>query len=220
MTRLFLLLGALGMAFVQWLIFCYAPLESTMGITQKIFYLHLPLAWWGLCCFLVVFLCSIAVLRTKNQKAACLARACAETGELFAILTVFTGMIWGKNAWGVWWTWDPRLTTALILCFIYAGYLLLQNLDMPKERKERLCAVTGILAFLDVPLVFLSARIWRSIHPSVFTAQGAAMSEEMLCTVLGAIGAFGLFATGLIRLRLETLTLARKLEELSLQHFE
>ena len=89
-------------------------------------------------------------------------------------------MLWGRQAWGVWWTWDPRLTTALILCFIYAGYLSLEHLELAPVRRQKICAVLGILGFLDVPLVFFSARLWRSIHPAVFTAEGAAMSEEML----------------------------------------
>lgn len=220
MTRIFLIAGAIGMILTQVLIFFYAPLETSMGITQKIFYVHLPLAWWGLIAFFAAFLASIIVLKSHNQKAVRISRACCEVGELLAVLTVITGMIWGKNAWGVWWTWDPRLTTALILCFMYAAVLLLNNLEMPKERKETLTAVTAILAFLDVPLVFISARIWRSIHPAVFTSKGAAMSPEMLVTVLFAITAFGIFTLGLISLRCANLALSAKLDDLSQQHFE
>ncbi|MBO4334379.1 MAG: cytochrome c biogenesis protein CcsA [Desulfovibrio sp.] len=205
MTSLLLLLGALGMALCQWLIFCYAPVEVSMGLTQKIFYLHLPLAWWGLVSFMIVFVASVAFLWKRKASAMLLAKAAGEVGELLALLTVITGIIWGKTAWGVWWTWDPRLTTALVLCFLYAGWLMLHSLDFPEERKQMLCAVTGILAFLDVPLVFVSSRIWRTIHPAVFTSQGIQMSQEMLITVLCALLAFGFFFGGLVRLRLATL---------------
>ncbi|MCR5814906.1 MAG: cytochrome c biogenesis protein CcsA [Desulfovibrio sp.] len=212
MTSFLLLVGALGMACSQWLIFCYAPIEESMGLTQKIFYLHLPLAWWGLISFMIVFAASVAFLCKRRPKAMLLAKAAGEVGELLALLTVLTGIIWGKTAWGVWWTWDPRLTTALVLCFLYAGWLMLHSLDFPEERKQMLCAVTGVLAFLDVPLVFISSRIWRTIHPAVFTSQGINMSQEMLLTVMCALLAFGLFFAGLLRLRLATLNAQAALE--------
>ncbi len=212
MTSLFLLLGALGMGLSQWLIFCYAPIEVSMGLTQKIFYLHLPLAWWGLISFMIVFFASVAFLFKRKASIMLLAKAAGEVGELLALLTVVTGIIWGKTAWGVWWTWDPRLTTALVLCFLYAGWLMLHSLDFPPERKQMLCAVTGILAFLDVPLVFISSRIWRTIHPAVFTSKGINMSQEMLITVICALVAFGFFFAGLLRLRLATLTAQAKIQ--------
>ncbi|MBR3664325.1 MAG: cytochrome c biogenesis protein CcsA [Desulfovibrio sp.] len=214
MTSLLLLLGALGMACCQWLIFCYAPIEESMGITQKIFYVHLPLAWWGLISFLIVFVASLLFLCKHRPVYMRLAKAAGEIGELLAVLTVLTGIIWGKTAWGVWWTWDPRLTTALVLCFLYAGWLMLHGLDFPEERKQKLCAVTGILAFLDVPLVFISSRIWRTIHPAVFTSQGIQMSQEMLITVLCALFAFGLFYAGLLRLRFACLNAQARLASL------
>ncbi|MBQ7617914.1 MAG: cytochrome c biogenesis protein CcsA [Desulfovibrio sp.] len=201
MTPFLLLTGALGMILGHYLIWFYAPIEETMGLTQKIFYLHLPLAWWGLIFFFIVFVCAAFYLKTRQSKFLHLARAAGEIGELLAVLTVITGMIWGKTAWGVWWTWDPRLTTALVMCFVYGGWLILHSLDLAPERKAMICSVTGILAFLDVPLVFLSSRLWRSIHPTVFSKSGIAMTEEMLLTVLFAIGAFGLFCFGLLNLR-------------------
>ncbi|MBQ7456639.1 MAG: cytochrome c biogenesis protein CcsA [Desulfovibrio sp.] len=214
MTSFLLGMGALGVALCQWLIFCYAPLEATMGLSQKIFYCHLPLAWWGLFAFFLVFLASIRYLWKREPRVAAFALACGEVGELLAVLTVGTGMIWGKAAWGVWWTWDPRLTTALVLCFIYAGWLLLHRLDLAFARRALLCAVTGIIAFLDVPLVFVSSRIWRSIHPAVFTQSGAGLAFEMLGTVLACIVCVGLFCAGLIRLRYQQLKISTRLDDL------
>ena len=152
---LLVLLGGAALAVCQWLIFFYAPVEAQLGLMQKVFYTHLPLAWWALISFLVVFVASI---------------------------------VWARRSWGVWWTWDPRLTTTLVMWFIYAGYLVLRGLDLPPQRKRMICAVVGVVAFLDVPLVFLSARLWRSIHPAVFASKGGGLEPEMKLTAMACSG--------------------------------
>ncbi|WP_297219261.1 cytochrome c biogenesis protein CcsA [uncultured Desulfovibrio sp.] len=204
--------GALAFAGCQWLIHAYAPLEAQLGLMQKIFYVHLPLAWWALISFFVVFAGSVAVLVRGSQSADRLCRAAAEVGVLLSGLTLVTGMIWARRSWGVWWTWDPRLTTALIMWFVYTGYLVLRGLDLPPRRKSVVCAVLGIVAFLDVPLVFLSARLWRSIHPNVIGAEGGGMEPEMALTAVCCVLAFGLFWAGLIWLRKRQLDLEARLE--------
>ena len=211
MTRFCLLVGALAQALAAYLIYNYAPIEATMGLSQKIFYFHLPLAWWGLFSFFIVFIASILTLNSTKDWPPYLLQAAAEVGELLAILTLISGMVWGKIAWGVWWTWDPRLTTALILCFIYGGLLLIQKLDLGTTRTQKLAAVIGIIGFIDVPLVFLSARYWRSIHPTVFTSSGIAMSSEMITTLFIALISFGLFWFGLLMLRFNILKLASQI---------
>lgn len=201
MARIAALLGCLCMAACQWLIACYAPLEAAMGPVQKIFYYHLPLAWWGLISFLAVFIGSIMYLWKRALFWDCLCAACAEVGLLLAALSVMTGMIWARRSWGVWWTWDPRLTTALVMCFLYAGYMLIRGLDMPVDRKRVICAVIGIIAFADVPLVFFSARIFRSIHPSVFASEGGGLEPEMKLTALACVAAMGFVWYSLCALR-------------------
>jgi heme exporter protein C len=121
-----------------------------------------------------------------------LAGAAAELGVLFSGLALISGSIWGRAAWNVWWTWDPRLTTTLIMWFVYAGYLVLRGSGMGGERRAMVSAVLGVVAFLDVPLVFYSARIWRSVHPAVLASQGGGLEPEMWHTVLANIAAFGL----------------------------
>lgn len=190
------LAGGLGLAFCHWLILVYAPIESTMRLPQKIFYLHMPLAWWGLFSFFLVFAASIAYLVTRKERWDALAGACAEVGLVLAVLALATGSIWGKPAWGVWWTWDARLTTTLVMCFIYAGYLILRGIDMQPERRSRIAAVVGIVAFLDVPLVFLSARLWSYIHPPSIT-----LAPEMKITLVACLGFFSLLWAGLVGLR-------------------
>ena len=195
------LAGGLAMAAVQWLVFRYAPVEQSMGMTQKIFYLHLPLAWWGLFSFFVVFIASIAFLRTRKTRWEILADSAAEIGVVLATLVLVTGSIWAKAAWWRWWIWDYRLTTSLIMWFVYAAYLLVRNLDMPRERRATLKAVLGIVAFLDVPLVFSATRLWESHHPSGTMTSPDGLEPEMRLTVIAALAAFGLLWAALLYLR-------------------
>ena len=208
------LLGGLAFAACQWLIYAYAPVEETLGLPQKIFYVHLPLAWWALMSFFLVFLGSIAYLWRRNPAADRLCAAAAETGVLLSGLALVTGMLWARRSWGVWWTWDPRLTTTLIMWFIYAGYLVLRGLDLPQQRRNVVCAVVGIVAFLGVPRVCLSARIWRSIHPAVFGNKGGGLEPEMRLTVIACVISFGLLWAGLVWIRKRQLDLAARLDAL------
>lgn len=204
------LAGGLCLACCQWLIFVYAPLESTMGVVQKIFYLHLPLAWWGLFSFFVTFVASIAFLKTRNPRWDALAASAAEIGLLLASLALIAGMLWAKPAWGRWWTWDARLTTTLIMCFVYAGYLLVRGMDMQPERRSRVAAVIGIAAFLDVPLVYFSARLWSYIHP-----KSIGLEPEMKVALFASVACFSLLWAGLLGLRWRLAMDEQRLEALA-----
>jgi len=192
LIRILAMASVLALAVGQWFIWSYAPLEETMGVVQKIFYIHMPLAWWALVSFFVVFLASVRHLMKRDAASDILAGAAAELGVLLAGLALVSGSIWGRAAWNVWWTWDPRLTTTLIMWFVYAGYLVLRGSGMGGERRAMVSAVLGVVAFLDVPLVFYSARIWRSVHPAVLASQGGGLEPEMWHTVLANLVAFGL----------------------------
>lgn len=193
-------IGGMALAACQWLIYVYAPVEASLGIPQKIFYMHLPLAWWALFSFFLVFAGSIAWLWRRKPVMDSLCQAAAELGLLFSGLALLSGMIWAKISWGVWWTWDPRLSTTLVMWFIYAAYALLRHMDMPLERRRVICAVMGIVAFLDVPLVFVSARIFRSIHPAVF-AKGGGLDSEMQLAALCCVTGLGIYWLALLLLR-------------------
>ena len=211
MPQLLALAGGVALAACQWLIYRYAPEETTLGLMQKIFYTHLPLAWWALFSFFLVFAGSIAVLVRRSESADRLCAAAAEVGVLFCGLSLVTGMLWARKSWGVWWTWDPRLSTTLVMWFVYAAYLLLRGLDMAPERRRLVCAVVGVAAFVDAPLVFVSARIWRSIHPAVFGARGGGLESEMKLTAVACVVAMGLFWAGLVWLRKRQIDLAARL---------
>ncbi len=210
------LIFGIGFAFCQYLIYVYAPIEQTMGLAQKIFYYHLSVAMWAFAAFFVNCITSICYLKTKKSKYDCIAVASGEIGLLFATLTLITGMVWGKNSWNVWWTWDPRLTTTLILWFIYAGYLTIRT--MPTSKAPSMAAVVGIIGFIDVPLVFFSARLWRSIHPSVFTSEGIGLEPEMIHTVIACVGIFFFLFFSLLVIRSMQKMQEEKLEELTMNY--
>ncbi len=215
LPQILALLGGVAFAACQWLVFAYAPEEATLGLAQKIFYIHLPMSWWALVSFFVVFGASVAYLWRRNPAADRLAAAAAEVGVLLGSLALVTGMLWARRSWGVWWTWDPRLTTTLIMWFVYAGYLVLRGLDLPPQRRNTVCAVVGVVAFLDVPLVFMSARIWRSIHPAVFGSKGGGLEPEMRVTVMACVACFGLLWAALVWLRKRQLDLRDRLDALA-----
>jgi len=147
--------------------------------------------------------CSLIFLFRRKLFWDQLSEAAAETGLLLAGLTLLTGILWARVSWNTWWTWDPRLTTTLILWFIYAAMLITRRMDFSPERRGLVSAVIGIIAFLDVPLVFFSARLWpQTIHPQVLTGEGAGgLDPAMRSTLFFCLAAFGLIWAALIILR-------------------
>ena len=200
------------MAVGQYFIWYYAPEETTMGLVQKIFYFHLPLAWWAFAAFFGVFAASVMVLWTGREKWDVLAGVLAEAGVLFSGLALVTGSIWGRAAWNTWWTWDPRLSTTLVMWFVYAGYLVLRAADAGGSKGAKMRAVLGIVAFVDVPLVFLSARLWRSIHPAVLASKGGGLEPEMWTTVWINFLAWGALFAAIVLARYHGAGLARRVE--------
>ena len=143
-----------------------APDERTMHDAQRIFYFHVP-SWVAMfLAFFVSVFGSISYLFTRKQRCDWLGVAGAEVGVVCCTLGLITGPLWGKPAWGIWWTWDARLTTTLVLWLLYISYLVLRSMVEETERRARICAVFGIFAFLDVPLVYVSNRFWRTQHPT------------------------------------------------------
>lgn len=182
--------------------FLFAPTEATMGDVQRIFYFHVPSAWVGFLAFGTVFVASIQWLRTRRTWWDSLAVASAEIGILFTTVALVTGSIWAKPTWGTWWDWDPRLTTTLILWLIYVSYLMLRSaVDNPSKRAS-LAAVVGIFGFIDVPVVFMSIRWWRTIHPDVLMSSGSGMGSAITMTLMVCLAAFTLLFVHFLRMRL------------------
>lgn len=215
MLRLIVLAAVVCSVLAQYAIWFYAPVEQTMGLVQKIFYTHLSMACWSFVSFFVVFVASVRFLARRREADSRLAGAAAEVGVLFAGLALVTGMCWARPIWNVWWTWDPRLTTTLVMWFIYVAYLLLRGSDIGGARKDAVLAVLGIVAFVDVPLVFVSARYWRSIHPAVIGAQGGGMEPSMWLAAGASLVAMGLVWLALLCLRVRQLTLGAAVTRLA-----
>lgn len=173
-------------------VFIYAPTEQVMGVVQKIFYFHVASAWIAFFGFFVTFICSITLFVTNRYIFDDIASASAEIGVIFCTIVLITGPIWAKPIWGTWWTWDPRLTTTLILWFIYIGYIMLRNFVDEEDKRAKFSAALGIIGFIDVPIVFLSIRWWRTIHPNVLQKGGGGLAPEMLTTLLISVAAFTL----------------------------
>jgi len=190
------------------MIFLYAPADATQGEVQRLFYLHLPAAWLAYLSFFVIFVSSILFLLRGTPRWDRLARAAAELGFIFTTLVLLTGSIWGRPIWGTWWTWDARLTTTLILWFIYLGYFLLRAYVADPERGARYAAVLGIVGFVDIPIIHMSVRWWRTLHPQpiVVRSEGPAMPTEMLLTMVVTLVAFCVLYVFLLALkyRIET----------------
>ena len=134
--------------------FMYAPTEAISGHVQRIMYIHVPMAWLAFLAFFVVFCGSIMYLWKREDKWDDLASSAAELGIIFTTLVLITGPIWAKPTWGVWWTWDPRLTSTLVLWLIYVGYLMLRAYSANRSQGMRFSAVLGIVGFIDVPIVY------------------------------------------------------------------
>ena len=191
-SMVFTLVTALAMFAAFTLISVYAPQEKSMGVIQKIFYLHVPLAWVTILAFLVIFVCSILFLAKGNILYDNIARSSAKIGFIFNSLMLLSGSIWAKAVWGVWWTWDPRLTTSLILWFIYICYLLIRNSSFEEERGAKFAAVIGIIGFADIPVIALSTTLWQTLHPAELIFQGG-LTAPMLITLIVCVIAFTLF---------------------------
>jgi len=141
-----------------------SPPDRDMGDLQKIMYVHVPAAWISFIAFFVVFVASLLYLWKRQERHDLLAASAAETGAVLTGLTLALGSIWGRPTWGVWWTWDPRLTSTAILLLIYVSYLALRAFTDDDERRARWSAAVGILGFINVPIVYLSVKWWRTLH--------------------------------------------------------
>src|SRR3989338_1489453 len=187
--------------------FLAAPTERTMGTIQRIFYLHLPAAFLSFLAFFVVFVGSVAYLTTRRIGWDWAAASAAEVGVVFCAAVLITGPLWAKPVWGIWWTWDARLTTTLILFLIYVAYLMLRLYVTDAERRARLAAVVGILGFVDVPIFSLANRWCRPQHPEPVIAggEGSGLDPRMWWGVLWAFAGLLTFSGLLVfpRYRME-----------------
>jgi heme exporter protein C len=195
-----------AMLVALYLIFMVVPTEAQMGIVQRIFYFHVGSAWVAFGCFFVTAGASAVYLWRRSARADRLALACAEVGLLFCTLVLITGPIWARPIWGVWWTWDPRLTMTVILWVIYAGYLMLRAFGGTDEAVLRYAAVLGIVGVLDIPVIRVSVRLLQGMHPSVLgnKTSGGLADPWMRITLYVASFAMILLGAWLVAMRMRS----------------
>ena len=167
MRTVFLIITALLMLVNMYLIFMWVPTEQNLGISQRIFYIHVPVAWVGMVAIFVVAIASILHLITRHDRWDAIAYSGAEIGLIFGTLMLVTGALWAKPAWGVWWQWDPKLTTALILWFIYVGYLMVRAYAPSGSQGRRYASVVALIGAIDAPIIYMASVWWRTAHPDL-----------------------------------------------------
>jgi len=171
------------MMFAIWMVFQYAPEEKVMGAVQKIFYFHVPVAIMTFIAVFILLGSSVAYLRTRNLAWDNLSRASTEIAVLFCSVVLTTGPVWAKSAWGVWWTWEAKLTTTLVLWLLLIASLMVRSYSTNRDQAARLGAIVAIVAALDVPIIHRATVWWRGQHPVVFAPnKGGALAPEMLNT--------------------------------------
>ena len=176
------------MAFTLYLVYFWVPTEQNLGVSQRIFYFHVPLGWIGMVSIIVVAVASILHLITGRQKWDDLSYSTAELGVIYASLILVTGAIWGKPVWGVWWTWDPKLTTTLVLWFIFVGYLMVRAYGPAGGQGKRFASVIALIGAIDAPIIYKATDWWRSAHPDNNIPSD--LDGRMLLTLLVSVVTF------------------------------
>jgi heme exporter protein C len=174
------------------------------GFSQKIFYWHLPVAILSFIAFLVTLVASVLFLIKKDYKYDIAAYTSAELGLVFGIMLMILGMTWDYLAWGVWWTWDPRLTTYLILLLLFGAYFFLRSMVTDRMRQATFAAVFGIIAALDVPVSFLSTRLVKNVlHPVVIGAKDSGLEPSMYVWLLVSMAGFTLLYSAMMLIKID-----------------
>ena len=174
-----LVISAALMALTLYLIYFWVPTEQNLGVSQRIFYFHVPLGWIGMVSIVIVAVASVMHLFTGKQRWDDLAYSTAELGMIYASLILVTGAIWGKPVWGVWWTWDPKLTTTLVLWFIYVGYLMMRAYGPSGSQGKRFASVIALIGAIDAPIIYMASIWWRTAHPALNIGPAAEESEAI-----------------------------------------
>lgn len=194
------------------------PADAAQGDVQRIMYVHVPSAWLAYLAFFVTLVAGLLYLRRDDLRYDRVAAASAEIGLLLTGLTIATGAIWGKATWGRWWDWDPRLTTTAIMFVLYAGYLLLRQSLVDRQRRARLAAIFGVIAFLNVPVVHFSVLWWRGLHqpPTVIRPGDPTIDHLLLAVLIASVVSFTLVYFWMLRRRID-LEAARDAADVALE---
>ena len=195
-------LATVGMLIALYLVFINAPEERVMGAAQRIFYFHVPIAMMTFLSVFVLLAGSVGYLWTRKTAWDNLSRAATETGLVFCTLVLITGPIWAKPAWGVWWTWEARLTTTMLLWLLLVASLMVRSYAENRDLGARLAAIVGIVAAVDVPIIYKAVDWWRGQHPILFKPGAKEpLAPDMQLAFITCIVVFLIFFTLLIAVR-------------------
>ncbi len=196
-------LGAAGVLAVHVLVFFRVPTEATMGVAQRIFYLHAPAAWVGTLAFVLMAAGGVGYLLRPDERLDALARSAAEGGLVFTSILLFSGPLWARVSWGTWWSWEPRFILALALWVIFVWYFLVRSSPGDRESARRWAAVVSLIGVANLLVLYATRGRWRSMHPDpvVLRRGGPRVETAMLVTVVTAFAAFTLLFLGLLLLR-------------------
>ena len=188
--------SAAFLALTLWMVFIWVPTETNQGAIQRALYVHVPIAWVAMVAIVAVAIFSVLYLITGRERWDRLGAATAETGVVFGALMLITGLVWARPVWGVWWTGEAKLTTALILFFVYVAYLMFRAYFPPGAQRRRLAAVIALIGAVDAPIIYWAANLWAEAHPPLIVGPArdadSALSADIGLTLLVGVIAFTL----------------------------
>ena len=204
--------GVATILLAHWMMAFWVPTEATQGVVQRIFYVHVPAAWTMFIAVAIVAVASAVYLWLKDERADAAAVAAAEGALIFGAIMLISGPLWGRVAWGTWWTWEPRLTLSLLLWFTYLGYFLVRGSVADPGRGKRFAAIVAVVGALNIPLIHVSVEMFRSLHPGpvVIKPEGPTLPSDMLATLLTMWAGFIMLFLGLFTFRYAVEMLRRR----------
>lgn len=194
-----------------------SPLDYQQSNAVKIMYIHVPAAWMALIIYTLMAVFNISGFIWKNPFFYLIAKSIASIGAVFTLVTLVTGSIWGKPIWGAWWVWDARLTSVLILFFLYLGYIILLDSFDDKEKGEKIAAIISIVGFVNVPIIKFSVEYWNSLHQpaSIIRSGGVAIDPAMLKPLLLMFGVYFCYFVFLSLLRVRSEIMLIKINKIN-----
>ncbi len=197
-----------------YLVFFVCPIDATQGHSYRILFIHVGAAWMSMLIYVMMAVFSAGALATENRMCSVYAAAMAPTGAAMTFLALFTGAFWGRPTWGAYWVWDARLTSELILLFLYLGFLALQSAVTDWKRADKACALIAIVGVVNVPIIYFSVKWWNTLHQGAsITSKGSSMHPVMLATLLVMVAAFWIYSFAATFSRAKNLVLTREKRE-------
>ena len=212
--RLLYLVAAILACVGLYLGFFVSPIDATQGNSYRIIFVHVPAAWMSLLIYVVMAVFSAFAIATGNRMCSVFASSMAPTGALMCFMALFAGAVWGKPTWGAYWVWDARLTSELILLFLYLGFLALRSSISDVKRADMACAVIALVGVVNVPIIYFSVRWWNTLHQGATVKLGnSSIAPIMFTTLLVMVAAFWLYSFASTFSRARTIILERERRE-------